>query len=250
MATQLTIVNNVMRRLREDEVTSVADNAYAQLIAMFVNDGIREVCEAYDWSSLIHQIRVDVSDGTSEYDLSQTVAEGGNVNNSDRVTNESSMLRFDKYNRPLAFLYDSSSDTDANIQLKLMTDDDRRYRSLLDTSEANVDPCFFSLPMATTGDGYMIKFWPEPDASRELRIVFWSPQAELAIDGTDDNTEVIVPNRVVEAYAHMIAANERGEEIGEPGGLLERKFANFLGGAIESAMASDMRADRYRAERM
>lgn len=249
MATQLKLVNNVLARLREDAVASVADNAYAQLIAMFINDGVREVTEAYDWSSLLHTIKVAVVDGTLEYDLTALVASGGNVDDTGRVTTADSMLRFDSAGRPIAFLYDDSADTDANVQLKLITEDDRNYKALLDTSEAQVDPNCFSLPMAASGDGYLIRFWPEPDAARELRITFWTPQADLAIDGTDDATSVIVPNQAVEAYAHMRAANERGEEIGEPGNILEAFYYRLLGGAIEAAMSADMRSNRYESRR-
>jgi hypothetical protein len=249
MASQLTLVNNVLRRLREDTVTSVADNAYAQLIAIFINDGIREVCEAYDWNALFHTIDVDLVDGTSEYDLSATVALGGNVDNAGRATTMDSMLRFDMYGRPLAFIYDSAADTEANIQLRLITEDERQRRYLEDTGEVNTEPSMFSLLQATDGDGYIIRIWPEPDAARRLKIVFSTPQAELAIDGTDDSTDIIVPNQVVEAYAHLTAANERGEEIGEPGNMLERRYQRLLGGAIEAAMSADQRTNRYESWR-
>ena len=249
MASQLTLVNNVLRRLREDTVTSVADNAYAQLIAMWLNDGIREVCEAYDWSSLTHTVNVAVSDGTSEYDLSALVSGGGNVDNSDRATTTDSMLRFDAYGRPLCWLFDTSSSDTPNIQLKLLTDDERVRMYNLDRDEAQVDPSYFSLSLNTDGDGYRITLYPEPDAARHLRIVFNTPQAELAIDGTDNSTEIIVPNAPVEAYVHMVAANERGEEIGEPGNMLERRYINVLGGAIEAAMTADIRSNKYESVR-
>lgn len=249
MATQLTIVNNVLRRLREDTVSSVADNAYAQLIAMFVNDGIREVTLAYDWRALDHTIDVDLVDGTFEYDLSATVALGGNVDNAGRATTSESMLRFDSYNRPMCWIWDDSSASVPNAQLSLMAEDDRQWRYQQDRSQAEVDPSFFSLPMAADGDGYLIRLWPEPDASRRLRIVFNTPQAALAIDGTDDATEIIVPNACVEAYVNMIAANERGEELGEPGNLLERRWYNTLAQAIEAASGADVRANRYESWR-
>ena len=247
MATQLTLVNNVLRRLREDTVTSVADNAYAQLIAMFINDGMAEVQEAYDWSALVHDIDVDLVQGTASYDLSATVAQGGNVDNSGSPTTMDSMLRFDAYGRPLAYIYDDSSDPEPNIILALITYDEYKRKQQLDRDEQQLDPCAFALKQADDGDGYYIYIWPTPDASRRLRITFWTPQAELSIDGTDDATDIVVPNPPVEAYAHMTAANERGEEIGEPGNLLERRWQRRLGG--ESAISADQRADRYESVR-
>jgi hypothetical protein len=244
MATQLTLVNNVLRRLREDTVTSVADNAYSQLIAMFINDGIQETNEAYDWSSLRHEIEFDIASGTLEYDLSLTVANGGNVVNTGRVTTADSMLRFDPRGRALAFIYDDSTEAQGD-QLNLITEDMRYMKSKQDTSTTVDEPMHFSLSHASTGDGFILRLWPEPSAASYGRITFWTPQAELTIDGTDDSTEIIVPNKVVEAYAHMATSNERGEEIGEPGNLLERRWQRVLGGAIEAAMNADGYADRY-----
>lgn len=248
MATQLTLVNNVLRRLREDEVTSVADNAYSQLIAMWVQDGIDDVTTSYDWSSLQHDITVAIVAGTSEYDLSLSVTNTGDVPDAERVTNNESLLLFSN-GRPVAFLYDDSSDTDANVQLSYIMEADRARINSWDNDQDNEDPARFSLRQTDTGDGYKLTLWPAPSLNRELRIKFQTPQLDLAIDGTDDATEVIVPNKIVEAYAHMVAANERGEEIGEPGNLLERRFINRLGSAIEAAMASDIRANRYESVR-
>lgn len=36
--TYLNLVNNVLRRLREDEVSSVADSTYSKLAGDFIND--------------------------------------------------------------------------------------------------------------------------------------------------------------------------------------------------------------------
>ena len=44
----LSLVNSVLRRLRETEVSSVADNAYSKLIGDFVNDAKRQVEDAYN----------------------------------------------------------------------------------------------------------------------------------------------------------------------------------------------------------
>ena len=46
------LVNSVLRRLRETEVSSVADNAYSKLIGEFVNDAKRQVEDAYAWNAL------------------------------------------------------------------------------------------------------------------------------------------------------------------------------------------------------
>jgi hypothetical protein len=50
--TYLNLVNNVLRRLREDEVSSVQDNTYSKMVGDFVNDAKKFVESAWDWSAL------------------------------------------------------------------------------------------------------------------------------------------------------------------------------------------------------
>ena len=50
--TYLELVNGVLRRLREDQVSSVDQNPYSLLIGDLVNDAKRIVEDAWDWSAL------------------------------------------------------------------------------------------------------------------------------------------------------------------------------------------------------
>jgi hypothetical protein len=50
--TYLNIVNNVLRRMREDEVTSVQESTYSKMVGDFVNDAKRIVEDSWDWSAL------------------------------------------------------------------------------------------------------------------------------------------------------------------------------------------------------
>ena len=50
--TYLDIVNNVLRRLREDEVASVQSTTYSKMAGDFVNDAKKIVEDAWDWSGL------------------------------------------------------------------------------------------------------------------------------------------------------------------------------------------------------
>ena len=70
MSTQyLTLVNSVLRRLREDEVSAVANTAYSKMVGDFVNDAKTQVENAHDWSTLRTTVVVTTSSGTSEYSL-------------------------------------------------------------------------------------------------------------------------------------------------------------------------------------
>jgi hypothetical protein len=62
--TYLQLVNSVLRRLREDEVSSVSQNSYSKLIGEFVNDAKRSVEDAYDWTALRTTLTVTTDDTT------------------------------------------------------------------------------------------------------------------------------------------------------------------------------------------
>ena len=50
--TYLQAVNKVLKRLRENTVSSVDETLYSRLVGEFVNDANRMVEDAWDWSSL------------------------------------------------------------------------------------------------------------------------------------------------------------------------------------------------------
>jgi hypothetical protein len=50
--TYLNLVNNVLRRLREDEVTTVSSDSYSAMVGDYINDAKQLVENAWDWSNL------------------------------------------------------------------------------------------------------------------------------------------------------------------------------------------------------
>ena len=67
--TYLNLVNNVLRRLREDEVSSVQDTTYSKLVGDFVNDAKRMIEDSWDWSALRTTLTVTTSTGIFNYVL-------------------------------------------------------------------------------------------------------------------------------------------------------------------------------------
>jgi hypothetical protein len=59
--TYLELVNDVLARLREQQVTTVNLTTYSSLIGKFVNDAKRQVEDAYDWNALGQDINVTTS---------------------------------------------------------------------------------------------------------------------------------------------------------------------------------------------
>ena len=48
--TYLNLMNSVLRRLREEETTSVTSTTYVKMVGDFINDAKKIVEEAADWS--------------------------------------------------------------------------------------------------------------------------------------------------------------------------------------------------------
>ena len=54
MSTQyLTLVNSVLRRLREDEVSAVANTAYSKMVGAYVNHAKKKVENEHKWSATL-----------------------------------------------------------------------------------------------------------------------------------------------------------------------------------------------------
>ena len=67
--TYLDLINNVLRRLREDVVTTASETDYSALIGDLVNDAKKIVENSYDWTALRETITVSTVDGTDTYSL-------------------------------------------------------------------------------------------------------------------------------------------------------------------------------------
>ena len=67
--TYLQLVNSVLRRLRETEVSSVSDNAYSKMIGDFVNDSKRIVEDSYNWNALYETLSATTTNDIFNYVL-------------------------------------------------------------------------------------------------------------------------------------------------------------------------------------
>ena len=67
--TYLNIMNNVLRRLREEEVNSVTDSTYSKMTGDFINDAKTIVEQAADWSALRDTIVISTVADDNLYSL-------------------------------------------------------------------------------------------------------------------------------------------------------------------------------------
>ncbi len=225
MATQLTIVNAVLDELREDPVSSVNSTSYSKLIGIFVNRA-KEWMEDinHSWSVYITEV-----DTTITADSSTTTF---NVSGS---TYRSVLLR-DQDHDAIPAIYDNTSGEAGPLR-------DCPYGDLLkqrilvnDTAKTVTVPGIFSIIPQSDGSGWAIEIiWPVTtgETARSWRSYWYIPQAKLTLTGSDDSTNIKLPREVIELRALYYALNERGEEMGQPGGLASQNSRDALGSALE-----------------
>ena len=219
MATQLQIVNKVMRRLREDQIGGLSTSTYGQLIGSFLNDAKEDMEDVWFWS--VNEVEIDtsiLSDGTRTYDLTST-------------TDRSFMLRNVADKLPMA--YDITAGQEAQLQ-------DIPYKQLRvwrntyqGTPPTDGRPTFFSIVPDSDGRGYTLEMMQGSSTARTWRTYWYAPQAELVVTGADDDTVILLPERPLYLKTLYYAMNERGEEMGEPGHIMEKKADDALAAAIE-----------------
>ncbi|MHC4230521.1 MAG: hypothetical protein ACYSW0_24055 [Planctomycetota bacterium] len=229
MATQLTIVNNVLQELREDAVANVNDTTYSQLIGKFVNRAKAWAEDVnHQWSVYITEIDTTIlaDDSTRSYDLTSTT--------------DRSVLMRDTDMDWIPQAYDITSGEVRQL-FDVPYSDLLRERAIgtNDSSKTVSIPTTFSIVADADGRGWtLLTLWPVAStaSARSWRTYWYVPQADLALDGTDDDTEILLPSFPLELYALYLALNERGEEMGQPGGL--------AAGSAQAALASALERDQ------
>ena len=210
--TYLQLINEVLKRLREDQVSAVDYSAYSSLISTFVNDAKREVENAWNWEVLKTEYTI-TPDGTNS---------GFSITG---LTESEARLAYDDCKRPMVY------DVKANDEFQLNEYSYDRYITRLrtdpDSFSTNDKPWWFAVNKGSTGQ-WSIYFDGVPSSTRSYKVWFYAPQAELSTATTD----ILVPWRPVVHLALIYALDERGEEIGEPGSKAWLRYENSLTDAI------------------
>jgi len=186
VATQLEIVNDVLLRMRLDTINTVASSAYSKLVATLVNDAKRMVEDAHHWSHLWSSVEITTSANTTQYSL---------VGSNERTT-----------------IYQLIDATNQNT-LRPMDNPEMTYREKIATT-ANNAPTHYRVRGVDSNGALYLDLWPTPGGTYTLWADCIIPQNNLAVDGTDNNTSIIVPAEPVILRAYAYAIKERGEDEG------------------------------------
>ena len=203
LPTYLELVNNVLVRMREPEVSTVNENVLSKLVGRLVNDSKRQVENAYQWNALTETLVIDTLADTYGYVLTgsgqlfkvidvQNITDHTPIRNVDTLVMSSYLLGNPAVGKPQYYNFNG---------------------------------------IDTTGDT-KVDFYPIPEAGLKLYFNLYIPQPEM----TKDTDKLLVPSDPVVLGAFARALVERGEDGGlnssEAYGLFRASLADSI--AIES----------------
>lgn len=208
LPTYLELVNDVLVRLREPEVSTVQENTLSKLIGKLVNDAKRQVEDAYSWNSLTDTLMIETLADTYGYVLNGAGTRFKVIDAQD-ISN--------KY--PLRSI---STIAMSNYLL---------------TNNKKGKPMYYNFNgVHTTGDT-KVDFYPVPEAGLTLYFNLYIPQAEFV----NDSDILYSPKEPIVLGAFARALVERGEDGGlnssEAYGLYKASLADAI--AIESSRYSE-----------
>ena len=180
--TYLELVNSVLRRMREDEVSSVSENTYSKMVGDFVNDAKNLVETSWDWSGLRTTLTI-----TTTADIFNYVLTGSK-------------------NRVKAL--DVINDTSNNfMEYRPSTWFNDKY---LNQDPVSGSPEYYTYNGVDSDGDTQVDIYPKPDGVYAIRFncILRNPELSADID------QLVIPSMPVIHLAIALLARERGETGG------------------------------------
>jgi hypothetical protein len=201
--TYLDLVNNVLRRLRETEVTTVAANSYSKLVGDLINDAKDLVENAWDWSELRTVLTLTTSDGDYTYPL---IGSGHKI-------------------KEFLVINDTS-----NLTMEYRTSNWFEEQFLLQEPLSG-SPQYYTYNGADSNGDMILEVYPKPDGIYSLKFKAAKRNASLSGD-----TDVLsIPAVPVVHLAVAFASRERGET----GGTSTPEYFEMANKYLSDAIAQD-----------
>lgn len=220
----LDLVNNVLRRLRETEVTSVQSNAYSKLIGDLVNDAKNLVESSWDWSMQRKVINTTLNNpaegnrftlvGSGEAPKIQSMFVGWSqsvVAGPDLTKTATSLLTY--------------------IDQVSMQEYIRLEQPLIGNPTPTGTPIYYSLFGIDSNRDTIITLYPSPDPVALLLTSLFKAQADLV----NDTDKLEIPVMPVLHLAVAFASRERGET----GGTSTQEYFTMANKYLSDAIALD-----------
>lgn len=201
--TFLNLMNNVLRRLREEEVSSVTESTFAKMTGDFINDAKHIVEESNDWSALRSTISISTTASDNTYSLTGV---GNNV-------------------KVMSVINDTQ-----NCFMEYQSKDwfnDALYIS----SAVEGAPKYFTYNGLDASGDTQVLVGPTPDGVYNLRFDVIKRQATLS----SNSDSLLVPSQPVIHLAVALLARERGET----GGTSASEYFGIADKFLSDAIAID-----------
>ncbi len=201
--TYLNLINSVLRRLREEETTSVTSTTYVKMVGDFVNDAKTLVGQAADWSALRETLTISTTASDNTYSLT---GGGDNV-------------------KVMSMLNDTQ-----NCFMTYQTKD--WFNDALYISNAvEGAPKYFTYNGLDSNGDTQILLGPTPDGVYSIRVDLVKRQADL----TANTDSLLIPAQPVIHLAVALLARERGET----GGTSTAEYFQVANQYLADAIAID-----------
>ena len=201
--TYLSLMNNVLRRLREDEVSEVTQTTYSKMVGDYINDAKTLVQDSHDWSTLRKTVIVPTVEDITEYSLTGA---------GERVK-----------------LYSAINDT-SNFFMHYETPNwfsNAYYIS----GEVSGTPDSYTFSGVDENDDTKVRVFPKPSGVFSLRFDVCSREPNL----TADADATVLPSMPIIHQAVALLARERGET----GGTSTQDYFIIADKYLSDAIAQD-----------
>jgi hypothetical protein len=217
LPTYLDLVNDVLVRMREPEVSTVAENTVSNLVGKYINDAKRQVSDAYDWDAFNTPITVPTVSGQSQ---GYVITGAGVRFKTMDVINTTSFYQM----QPLSHTnYDSFY-----------------YTTPTPTSGL---PMYYTMQGVNSNGDMKVNFWPVPDAVYNIRFSLIVPEADFT---TDTSTTLLAREPIVlGAFARALV--ERGEDGGLSSSEAYALYKSCLSDLISLELARSPENDSFEA---
>ena len=198
--TYLEMVNNILIRLREREVTTITQSAYSKLIGVLVRDAIELVESAWNWSALRTSININTVAGTFNYVLTD-------------AGDKSTIL--------------SIINANTKQYVEYQTQEWFNQQYLMNGARSG-SPTHYTFNSTDDNGNTQVDLWPKPNAIETLHVNLVQRSPDIA----GDATKVNVPYIPVQTLAYAMALEERGEDGGMSAVSAKALAHNYLSDAI------------------
>jgi len=198
--TYLELVNDVLTRLRETNVSTVSETSYSALVGKFVNDAKRQIEDSFNWNVLSTTVTITTVANTSSYSMTGA-GQKFQVNDVINTTSDIGLqnISFVRMNRNLNF-----------------------------ATPATGVPAEYAFNGVDGSGDTKVDLYAIPDGVYTIMFDLAVPQANLSSDGTS----VKVLDYLVAQSAYARSLIERGEDGGTASSEAYALFRGMLSDAI------------------